>query len=339
MNQSSKNRTASLALVGTCALWAFSFPLLKALEQLGHINVPGSSSVFLSFLLVALRFTVAGAIFLLVLTVIQIRAAKNSPPQPNRFFPTFSKLERQQGVGIGLFGSFGLVLQMDGLAYTEGSISAFLTQGYAVLIPVWVALQHRRLPGWAVTGACLLVGLGTAILAGVTFTHLHLGRGEWETLAGSVLFACQILWLDRPVFRSNRSIYVSTLMFLTMGLTCWPIAITLAESPANLFHAYSSPKALLLFGLLTGVCTLLTFPLANHWQPKISATHAGLLYCTEPVFTSAVCLFFPGWISAWTDIPYPNEHLTLSLLLGGSCILAANIWLQISPPASAPHPL
>ena len=45
--------TASLVLIGTCALWAFSFPLLKSIEQLGQRNAPGNTSLFLSTLLVA----------------------------------------------------------------------------------------------------------------------------------------------------------------------------------------------------------------------------------------------------------------------------------------------
>ena len=79
---------------------------------------------------------------------------------------------------------------MDGLAYTEGSVSAFLTQGYAVLIPIWVTITARRLPGWPVVGACLLVGLGGGFLAGVSPAHPHLGRGDLETSTGSVPFAC-----------------------------------------------------------------------------------------------------------------------------------------------------
>ena len=77
-----------------------------------------------------------------------------------------------------------------------------------------------------------------------------------------------------------------------------------------------------------------TFPLANHWQPKVSATQAGLLYCTEPVFTSLVCLFVPGWISRTTGLIYPDESVHLRLILGGSCILAANVWILLRPPRS-----
>jgi hypothetical protein len=328
---------ASLVLIGTCALWAFSFPLLKSIEQLGQRNAPGNGSLFLSTLLVACRFTCAAGLFL-VGNALRCRWRRSRPsagaPETARLSIRPTALEWQQGLGIGLFGSLGLILQMDGLAYTEGSVSAFLTQGYAVLIPIWVTITARRLPGWTVVGACLLVGLGAALLAGVSPDHLHLGRGEWETLAGSVLFAGQILWLERPRFAGNDSIRATTVMFGAMALTAWPLAFALARHPGDLVKAVQSSEIVTLFALLLFGCTLATFPLANHWQPKVSATQAGLLYCTEPVFTSLVCLFVPGWISRSTGLTYPDESVHLRLILGGSCILAANVWILLRPPRS-----
>lgn len=322
-----ESRIAALVLVGTCSLWAFSFPLLKALERLGHVHAPGNSSLFYSALLVALRFSVAGAVFGAFIAIRHWTGA--SRPGSVRARPLISKLEWQQGLGIGFFGGFGLLLQMDGLAYTHGSVSAFLTQGYAVIIPLWVALTTRRPPGWRVVGACVLVCAGAAILAGVSSDRLYLGRGEWETLAGSVLFAGQILWLERPKYSGNDSTRATTIMFTIMAAVMWPLALLLAKTPMDIVRAYSSSDVWVLFGLLTLLCTLATFPLANHWQPKLPATQAGLLYCTEPVFTSLVCLFFPAWISNWTGISYPNETLTSNLAIGGGCILLANAWLQL----------
>ncbi len=330
---------ASLVLVGTCALWAFSFPLLKSIEQLGRRNAPGNSSLFLSTLLVAFRFSFAAALFVVGNAIRcgwRRRAGGDSEGGRIGLRPT--ALEWSQGLGIGVFGSLGLILQMDGLAYTDGSVSAFLTQGYAVLIPVWVALTGRRLPGASVVGACLLVGLGAALLAGVSPDHLHLGRGELETLAGSVLFAGQILWLERPCFAANDSVRATTVMFGAMAITAWPLAFALARHPSDVVRAAGSGEIVLLFLLLLFGCTLVTFPLANHWQPKVTATQAGLLYCTEPVFTSLVCLFVPGWISRTTGLTYPNEFLHQRLILGGSCILAANVWILLRPPAKAGDP-
>ena len=84
-----------------------------------------------------------------------------------------------------------------------------------------------------------------------------------------------------------------------------------------------------LIALLVVVCTLISFLLANRWQPEVPATEAGLLYCTEPVFTSAVSLFLPGLISRWAGVPYPDEQLSWNLAAGGGLILAANVWLQL----------
>lgn len=308
---------AGVVLVFTCACWAFSFPTMKALEQLGRLAVPDAPSVFFAALCVAVRFLVAAVVL----------GAACGPG-----LLRVTRPELVQGGGIGLFGGLGLVLQMDGMAYTLASTSAFLTQGYCVLIPLWIALRHRRPPAPRVVGACLLALTGAAVLAGLGRGGVALGRGEWETLAGSVLFAGQILWLERPAFRGNDSRRATTVMFLVMAATSLPMAFATAPNAGAVLTAYRSPEALGLLALLTGVCTLVTFPLANHWQPKVSATQAGLLYCTEPVFTSAVTLFFPGVISRFAGIAYPDEVLTWNLLVGGGLILAANAWLQLRPP-------
>jgi len=323
---------ASIVLIATCALWAFSFPLLKSIEQLGRRNAPGSSSLFVSTLLVAMRFSFAAALFLVGLWMRKAWQGRRggADRQATRVRPT--ALEWKQGLGIGVFGSLGLILQMDGLAYTDGSISAFLTQGYAVLIPIWVTVTGGRPPGWPVVGACMLVGFGAALLAGVRPDHLHLGRGELETLVGSVLFAGQILWLERPEFSANDSVRATTVMFGAMAATAWPLALGLAGELQDTVRAAASADIAGLFVLLLVGCTLLTFPLANHWQPKVTATQAGLLYCTEPVFTSVVCLFVPGWISRATGLEYPDESIHARLVLGGACILAANVWILLRPP-------
>ena len=66
----------------------------------------------------------------------------------------------------------------------------------------------------------------------------------------------------------------------------------------------------------------------NVWQRHVTATEAGLIYCSEPVFASLLALFLPAIFSAWANIHYANENLTLRLLVGGGLITAANILLQ-----------
>lgn len=315
---------ATLILILTCSFWSFSFPLMKGLEQVGRVAVPEASSVFFASLCVAIRFSTAALAMALV---------------AGRSLQGLTRRELSQGAGIGLFGGLGLVLQMDGMAYTLASTSAFLTQAYCVLIPIWLSLRHWIRPAPQVIGACFLALVGAAVLAGLGSERFQFGRGEWETLAGSVLFTGQILWLERPVFHGNNSRRATTVMFLIIALMTWPMALATAPVASDVIRAYASPSALGLLALLVVVCTLLTFPLANHWQPKVSATQAGLLYCTEPMFTSVATLFTPGWISAATGIAYANERLTPNLVLGGLAILGANVWLVLRPPPAVGHAL
>jgi drug/metabolite transporter (DMT)-like permease len=308
--------TAARMLVACCAVWAFSFPAMKSLALLGERSAPGNNSFFFAALCVTERFTLAG----LLLTLF-----------PGLRLRQLTRREVKQGLGLGLFGAAGLILQMDGMAYTHASTAAFLTQGYCVWIPIWFALRHRRRPGLNTIGATLLVIAGAAVLNDVGAGNLRLGRGELENLLGSVFFAAQILWLEKQEFAGNSVLRFSWVMFATMAAVSLPLTLALATSPAAALSAYASPAAWVLMAGLTLFCTLLTFLLANRWQPEVPATEAGLLYCTEPVFTSAVTLVLPGLISRWSGIAYPNELLTWNLLLGGGMIIAANVWMQLRP--------
>lgn len=300
---------------------------MKALALLGARAVPAGSSVFFASLCTALRFTVAAAVLALWVG-----------PR----WRHLTRREIQQGGGIGLCGGLALVLQMDGMAYTLASTSAFLTQGYVVLIPLWVGLTRRRLPQAAVVVACGLTVIGAAFLGWQAGPEggIQFGRGEWETLAGSVLFATQILWLERPMFAANDSLRTTAVMFAVMLLVAWPLAVASSPGPggAPLLVAYQSRAALALLAFLAVPCTLATFPLANHWQPKVSATQAGLLYCTEPVFTTVVALWVPGLISQWAQVNYPDETLPWNRLTGGGLIIAANLWLMLRPTPPLPGP-
>ena len=296
-----------------CSLWAFSFPAMKALGMLGERDAPGWSSTAFSAGCIAVRFW--GASLLLAVFC-------------GRSWMRLSRAEFWQGLGLGLCGSIGLILQMDGMAYTRASTSAFLTQGYCIWIPFWFCLRARRFPAFSEWFSSVLVLSGAMILAGIQTDSLKMGRGEWENLCGSTLFAGQILILDHRKFAANDVRRFSGIMFVTMALTSTVVAGVGRASLSEFGRALSSPPAIGLNLILIGPCTLMTFLWANRWQREVPATEASLLYCTEPVFTSLATWFAPGWISAWSGIHYPNERLTWNLVLGGGLILSANLGLQ-----------
>ncbi len=184
-------------------VWGLSFPLVKALAMV-HVGLrPGDTPWLVTCCLAAPRFLFAGLLLL---------------AWCGRGMLGTTRSEWVQGAGLGLFCGVGFLFQVDGLQHTSASVSAFLTQLYAVLIPVWTALRTRRRPSWAVLVACGLVVIGGGILADVNPADIGLGRGEAETLLASVFFMVEILWLVRPAFAGNDPLRITTLMFLFQGV-------------------------------------------------------------------------------------------------------------------------
>jgi len=308
-------RARAIALLTLATIvWGLSFPLIKSLGLLHAARLPGSSTWLITACTVGPRFLLAGLVLLLWRwrTVVSVTGR-----------------EWKQGVGLGLACALGLLFQVDGLQYTAASVSAFLTQLYAVLIPLFVAWRHRRRPPALVLLAGGLVVVGVGVLARVDLRDFRLGRGEIETLIGSLFFMGQILWLERREFAGNSVTRTTTVMFLVLGVGYGVLALVLAPAPARLLVLVQSPPWIGYTLLLTAACTLFCFTVMNAWQPKISATEAGLIYTLEPVSASALALFLPGWLSAGAGIAYGNETLTWHLLAGGALLTAANVLVQL----------
>ena len=229
---------------------------------------------------------------------------------------------------IALFGGVGILFQMDGLAYTSASTSAFLTQGYCVFLPIWLALAHRQWPSLKTFVCVALVVFGVAVLAEINFHSFHLGRGEIETLIASFLFTGQILNLGNPRYAANRPLCFTVVMLFGTALVSAPLVCATAPDAAACLRAYASPAACGFLAIIIVFCTLAAFMVMNVWQRHVTATEAGLIYCSEPVFASVLALFLPAIFSSWANIHYANETLTLRLLIGGGLITAANILLQ-----------
>ncbi|HNQ90389.1 MAG TPA: DMT family transporter [Verrucomicrobiota bacterium] len=313
MSSGHRSVIAPLMLVLTTAFWSLSFPTMKALSLAQQAVLPEASTWFLSSLCMVYRFGLAALVMVLWC---------------GRSLGGLTRLEVEEGVGLGVFASIGLVLQMDGLAYTHASTSAFLTQCYCIIIPVWVAVVERRWPGPIVGVSCLLVVLGVAVLSRVDWREFTLGRGEIETILASVVFTGQILWLQRPKYAPNRVNHFTAVMFAVISLACVPPAVLTTARASDWVTAYAVPGAGLFLALLVVICTLGGYLLMNAWQPRVTATEAGLIYCAEPVFASVLALFLPAWLSVVSGVAYANERLTSSLLVGGGLITAANLLIH-----------
>jgi drug/metabolite transporter (DMT)-like permease len=302
-------KAAVLMLLSTIA-WGLSFPLAKAAILAQNAVAPGLATWLQSSLLLGARFLICAVI---MAVWIAFRGGG------------MTRREWKQGLLLGVFSGCGLLLQVDGLNYTEASTSAFITQCYCVFIPIWVAVRHGRKPSPLLATCCMLVLVGVAILSGIDPRHLRLGRGEWETVASSVFFTAQILWLERGEFAGNNSGRVSLAMYLAIAFIQLLVIVPGAGHFSNLTAPFASPAVWWMLLALVLFCTLLAFGIMNHWQPHLEATQAGLIYCGEPFFASIFALFAPALMSRWSQIDYPNEPLTWRLAVGGGLILVANL--------------
>jgi drug/metabolite transporter (DMT)-like permease len=285
---------------------------MKALGLDLAARAPGISTWFVAATTVVIRFG-SGALLL----------GLSGLPRPTRG-------ELQQALLLGVFSAGGMLLQMDALNFSAASTSAFLTQGYIVILPVVGAFTARALPR-AKTVFCVLASTcGLFVLSGFDWVHWRLGRGETETLLAACSFAVQILSLDAPRFRANRARVVTTVMFVCVALLLAPVALYTMRTFSELGLLFATPFSLAMMFVLSVPCTALAFSLMNRYQPAVSASEAGVIYGAEPLFASVLSLFLPIMFATWAGVHYENEALSLRLLIGGGLVIAANVLLQVA---------
>jgi drug/metabolite transporter (DMT)-like permease len=316
---------AVLHLTLATAAWGLSFPTAKAAMLAQDVLIPGCPKWFHAAFLLFNRMVLSTLVMVLVL-----RACSRG----------VRRLELRQGLELGLFGGLGMLLQTDAQNYIDASTSAFFTQFTCIFVPLYVALRSRRAPSVAVIAACVLVFAGCTLLSGVNFHSIGFGRGEWETILGALLFTGQILCLERKAFASNDAGRTATVMFAVKGLVFLPFVI--GGGTVQAVSAYTSGPMLMLTVFLALFCTVYSYVMMTRWQPSVTATQAGLIYATEPIFATVWALFLPGLFSQFAKVNYANEKLTESFYIGGGLILLANLVLILrpdKPPHGDPPPI
>ena len=318
-SSSSQRQTAILMLLLANLFWGLSFPLIRSIELLNLRLVPSGGS-FETVYAIAPRCAIALVVLLALVARSGYRVRRS---------------ELKVGFVLAFAVASGTLLQSDGLRYTAASVSAFLTQLYAILIPIWIAVRSRRNPGWVVWICTALVLAGVAVLGRFDWATLRFGRGELETLASSLFFMVSILWLDKKEYADNRPGHVTLVMFAAQFVVFGVLALATAPNSQALVAPWASPPWVGLTVILATVCTIAPFTIMIRWQPKIPAIEAGLLYCTEPIFASLLALFLPARFSQWAGIAYANESATANLVLGGVLITVANALIQLRQPAKS----
>jgi drug/metabolite transporter (DMT)-like permease len=301
-------RRAALMLVVVTLFWGLSFPLVKSWQDAaeGWEGGPLLSAVTL----IALR-TVAA---LGLLIAVQPRLVRDS-----------SRREHLSGAAVGLAVAVGFVLQAWGLGSTTPALSAFITALSSAWVPL-LAYFVFRTPVAGITVLGLAVGVvGTAVL-GLRIDSdegLDLKRGDVLTLIATLLFAAQVLLLDRlgkrvrPAHMTVGFLGVTALLALGLGVVvaaCGPgIGAWLRWAGEML----GRPAVLRDLTVLVLFPTVFAFHWMNRYQPHVSAGRAALIYLLEPVFAAAF------------SVLWGHDQMTGRLFLGGGLILAGNLLIEV----------
>jgi drug/metabolite transporter (DMT)-like permease len=271
---------------------------------------PGASPLAVTATFIGWRFGFASVLYV-VISIFQQRG--------------FTRADVLGGITTGLCFAAGLFLQITGLRYTLPSISGFLTSLVVVFIPLAQRLVQRKTIPPGTWTAVILSMVGLIVLAGTGDGDVAARPpfpfcGEVFTILGSLAFTGQVLFLDH-FGQSAKPERLSLIQFATVGCVGLGLGVLLEVGPSiyqgevlralcsNWTFQWGMPSVIV-------VCTVMAFHLMNLNQPKLQASTAGVIYCTEPVFATLFSIILGA------------ETLRINLVVGGGLILAALLWVN-----------
>jgi drug/metabolite transporter (DMT)-like permease len=206
-------------------------------------------------------------------------------------------------LGLLLFGSIGLCTL--GLQWTPSSRSAFISGLYIPLVPLLeLLLLRKRLSLGAASGVALAV-LGLVLLGLNAQLSLHLGLGEWLTLASALLLAGHIIAVTQIQAATRADGVNLTIVQSATAALLGGLALLLAGERLIALPSLASLAAVLVLGVVAGgVC----FAVMAQAQPKIGSTQATLIYSLELPFAGLL-----GYLV--------GERLEAAAIAGCCCIL------------------
>jgi drug/metabolite transporter (DMT)-like permease len=293
---------AEWMLVLATLVWGCSFALAKDAGEIINRAAGVSQHALGPMLVLSLRFTVASVAWFVLIA------------------PAREGWKRQSvidGVVLGVFLAAGMVLQHIALDYTIEAVAAFLTSLTVIFVPMilW-AFWRQALPAAAWVGVVVAVP-GVWLMSGAS--SLSLGFGEWMGLACAFVFAWHIPMLNRYAARDTPWRMCGA-QFVIVALACW-LCTGVALSHVDTFDWSVLGDGSLWTNILLLVAgpTLVSFGLANVYQPRVHAIRAVLIYLLEPIFAA---------IFAWM---WTGRSMTAGMMMGGALILAANAVVELWP--------
>ena len=267
----SRARIAELSLIGVCAVWGATFPLVK--DAVEAIPV----TTFLGY-----RFTSA-AILAAILFRKQLRA--------------LSPAGWRAGALMGVFLTGGYLFQTFGLERTSSSNAGFITGMFVVLTPLFGALflgQRAGAPAWI---AAAVATVGLYLLSGGG-DSLHV-VGDLLVLGCAVSFSFHILATD-PAVKIHD---VSALLVVQLGF-CGLVSLAAAGTQGDLVMPRGN-EVWIALAITAVLASVVGFYIQAFAQQHTSPARTALILASEPAFAGLFAWLLKnetlnavGWLGA-----------------------------------------
>lgn len=242
---------ALLVLIAVTAVWGVTF-----------VQVKDAVAIYPLFAFLALRFAIASG----TLAVPGVRRVRSLG---------WGGLAAGAVAGSLLGG--GYVLQTAGLERTSVSSTGFITGIYVVLTPLLALGLFRVRVAGSTWGGVALATAGLALLSGV---HAGSAAGDLLVLAGSAVYALQIVLMER--FAPRYDALAFTFVEMTAAFAGL-LVVALALGQLSVPHGWTVWGALVVTGVFASALAFL----AQTWaQQRTSATRTAIAFSLEPVWAA-----------------------------------------------------
>ena len=262
----SRSRVAELSLVGVCAIWGITFPLVK--DAVAEIPV----TTFLGY-----RFLSAAAIAAILF---------------RRPLKGLSRSGWKAGTWMGVFLTGGYLFQTFGLERTTSSNAGFITGMFVVLTPLLGAIFLRQRATRTAWAAAAVATLGLYLLSG-TGGSLHL-LGDLLVFGCAVSFSIHILVTDPAVKQHDvKGLLVVQLAF------CGAVSIASAATQGDLIVP-TDASVWVALAITSIFASVLAFYVQAYAQTHASPARTALILASEPAFAGFFAWLLKGeTLNAW----------------------------------------
>lgn len=278
MNSRKTQLLADLALVFVTLVWGATFVTVQ--DAIERIEV---------YYFLAIRFAIA--------TVAMIIFA-------NKRLLNISASSLIRGVLIGLALFSGYAFQTFGLKYTTASNTGFITGLSVVIVPLFVTLATKKLPGIISLAGIVSATVGLGLLT--INQSLDLNFGDILVFFCAVSYAVHILLVGK-FSPDNDPFVLATVQIGTVAILSFGAALLKETRPSPVDFNSQVWWAIMVTALLA---TALAFFVQTWTQKYTSPTHTAIIFTMEPVFAAVFAYYLGG------------ESFSLQQLLGAVLILA-----------------